>query len=83
MREMFAATVAPAVAKAMGEPRDSFATAAIKCFPGAGESQLEEMLPDLIRRGRDAIIGRHHGSRKPRSTLRITRQQCPTRSRMP
>ena len=55
MREMFAATVAPAVAALLGEPR-LIRHRRIKCF-GAGESQLEEMLPDLIRRGRSPSVG--------------------------
>ncbi len=55
MREMFAATVAPAVAALLGEPR-MIRHRRIKCF-GAGESQVEQMLPDLIRRGREPSVG--------------------------
>jgi len=55
MREMFAATVAPAIARLLGERR-MIRHRRIKCF-GAGESQLEQMLPDLIRRGREPSVG--------------------------
>ena len=39
----------------LGEPR-VIRHRRIKCF-GAGESQLEQMLPDLIRRGREPSVG--------------------------
>ena len=55
MREMFAASVAPAIAELVGEPR-LIRHRRIKCF-GAGESQVEQMLPDLIRRGRTPSVG--------------------------
>jgi nicotinamide-nucleotide amidase len=55
MREMFAATVAPAIAGLLGQRR-VIVHRRIKCF-GAGESQVEQMLPDLIRRGREPSVG--------------------------
>jgi nicotinamide-nucleotide amidase len=77
MREMFAATVAPAVAALLG-PRRLILHRRIKCF-GAGESQVEQMLPDLIRRGREPSVGItvHEAT----ITLRITaggatREEC-------
>ncbi len=55
MREMFFATVGPAVVATLDQPR-TIRHRRIKCF-GAGESQVEAMLPDLIRRGREPSVG--------------------------
>ena len=55
MREMWEQTVAPAIAAMIGAPR-VIRHRQIKCF-GVGESDLEAMLPDLIRRGRDPQVG--------------------------
>lgn len=56
MREMWAGTVAPAIAALCGPERQVIRHHRIKCF-GVGESELEQMLPDLIRRGRDPLVG--------------------------
>jgi nicotinamide-nucleotide amidase len=56
--EMFAmweATVAPAVAAA-APSRRVIRHRRIKCF-GAGESDIEAMLPDMIRRKREPLVG--------------------------
>ncbi len=53
--EMFAATVAPAIREMSGETR-IIRRRVIHVF-GAGESKVEEMLPDLIRRGRNPTVG--------------------------
>ena len=55
MRPMWHHTVAPAILAARGEAR-VIRHRRIKCF-GVGESQLEAMLPDLIRRGREPSVG--------------------------
>ena len=55
MFEMYTATVAPAVLGLSGQGR-VIRHRAIKIF-GPGESQLESMLPDLIRRGREPRVG--------------------------
>lgn len=55
MMEMYTATVAPAVSGLAGGGR-VIRHRAIKLF-GPGESQLEAMLPDLIRRGREPRVG--------------------------
>lgn len=55
MFEMFHETVGPAVASLSGRPR-VIRHRRIKCF-GAGESHVEQMLPDLIRRGRQPSVG--------------------------
>ncbi len=55
MRPMWHATVAPALA-AMLPGAATIVQRRIKCF-GAGESAIEAMLPDLIRRGRDPLVG--------------------------
>lgn len=55
MKEMWSATVGPAVLSMQAEPR-IIRHRRIKCF-GVGESDLEQMLPDLIRRGRVPSVG--------------------------
>ncbi len=65
---MWRDTVAPAIAALMGKPR-VIRHKQIKCF-GVGESDLEQMLGDMIRRGRDPQVGiTVHGAT---ITLRIT-----------
>lgn len=55
MREMWTATVVPALRKA-GAGNRTTRHRRLKCF-GIGESDLERMLPDLIRRGREPAVG--------------------------
>ncbi len=55
MFEMFQNSVAPAVMGLSG-PQRVIRHRRIKCF-GAGESHVEQMLPDLIRRGRQPSVG--------------------------
>lgn len=55
MHEMWRTTVAPAIAAMQGAVR-IISHRRLKCF-GVGESDLEAMLPDLIRRGRDPQVG--------------------------
>jgi competence/damage-inducible protein CinA-like protein len=55
MFEMFTSDVAPAVLGYSETPR-IIRHCRIKCF-GAGESHVEQMLPDLIRRGRTPSVG--------------------------
>ncbi|MEX2114666.1 MAG: CinA family nicotinamide mononucleotide deamidase-related protein [Pirellulales bacterium] len=55
MFEMFSHTVVPAVTSLTGAAR-VIRHRRIKCF-GAGESHVEQMLPDLIRRGRQPSVG--------------------------
>jgi len=55
MKAMWAATVLPALAT--GRPdAATMRFRRIKCF-GAGESAIEALLPDLIHRGRDPLVG--------------------------
>ena len=55
MRGMWSATVLPALLA--GRPdAGTICFRRIKCF-GAGESAIEALLPDLIRRGRDPLVG--------------------------
>lgn len=53
--EMWRATVAPAIAAAMPEPR-VIRHRRIKCY-GVGESHLESMMPELIARTREPVVG--------------------------
>jgi nicotinamide-nucleotide amidase len=55
MRTMWHGTVAPALAAVVPEA-GVFVHRRIKCF-GAGESAVEALLPDMIRRGRDPLVG--------------------------
>jgi nicotinamide-nucleotide amidase len=55
MMEMWQASVAPDLVR-LGAGRRVIRHRAIRCF-GVGESHLEQMLPDLIRRGRMPSVG--------------------------
>ena len=55
MKLMWQATVAPALATLLPE-QATIIQHRIKCF-GAGESAIEALLPDLIRRGRNPLVG--------------------------
>jgi len=55
MKEMWAATVAPAIQDHIGVKK-VIAHYRIKCF-GVGESDLEAMLPDIIARNRYPLVG--------------------------
>jgi nicotinamide-nucleotide amidase len=56
MREMWGASVAPAILEMQGDARRVIRVHTVRCF-GVGESDLEAMLPDLIRRGREPTVG--------------------------
>jgi nicotinamide-nucleotide amidase len=55
MKLMWRQTVVPALL-AMQPDRGTIVQRRIKCF-GAGESAIEAMLPDLVRRGREPLVG--------------------------
>ena len=55
MHEMWELTVAPRILSMQPEPRVT-RHRRIKCF-GAGESKVEAMLPDLVRRDRQPRVG--------------------------
>ena len=55
MKEMWRQSVAPAILRRWPNLPIK-ARRVIKCF-GAGESELEAMLPDMIRRGRNPLVG--------------------------
>ncbi len=55
MKRMWEESVAPAIRAMFSTPR-VICYRRIKCF-GVGESDLEAMLPDLIRRGREPQVG--------------------------
>jgi len=55
MKTMWKATVEPAVLEMLPD-RATIVQRRIKCF-GAGESAVEAMLPDIVRRGRDPLVG--------------------------
>ena len=56
MIEMWEATVFPRILDHIGDQRTVTLHHQIKCF-GVGESDLEQMLPDLIARGRQPTVG--------------------------
>jgi len=55
MKELWSESVAPRIRQLLGAPR-IIRHHVIKCF-GVGESDLEQRLPDLIRRGRTPTVG--------------------------
>ena len=69
MREMWTATVQPALAALSGPDRRVIRHRTIHCY-GTGESAIEAMLPDLIRRGRIPAVG--ITASKATISLRIT-----------
>jgi nicotinamide-nucleotide amidase len=56
MVEMWHDSVAAAIGRFVGEGRRIVRRRRIHCF-GAGESRIESMLPDMIRRGRQPTVG--------------------------
>ena len=56
MRQMWHESVAVRIGEMTGGDARIIRHRKIKCF-GAGESQIESMLPDLIRRGREPRVG--------------------------
>ena len=69
MREMWTASVLPALAALTSHDRRVIRHRTIHCY-GAGESAIEAMLPDLIRRGRVPSVG--ITASKATISLRIT-----------
>lgn len=69
LRDMWHDTVEPAIISWLGDDRRFIRHRLIRCF-GAGESPIEKMLPDLIRRGREPTVG--ITASKATITLRIT-----------
>lgn len=55
MKEMWAATVVPSLA-GQGTAKKIIRHHVVKCF-GVGESHMEALLPDLIKRGREPRVG--------------------------
>lgn len=56
MEEMWNLTVAPEIIALQGAERPVIVTRVLKIF-GAGESEVERMLPDMIRRGHVPTVG--------------------------
>ncbi|MFI4875380.1 MAG: CinA family nicotinamide mononucleotide deamidase-related protein [Blastopirellula sp. JB062] len=56
LKEMWLQTVGPTLVGLGGRPNNVIRHYELKCF-GVGESRLEAMLPDMIRRGRDPQVG--------------------------
>lgn len=69
MHEMFFQTLEPEILKRLGPQRKIIAHKTIHCF-GAGESDIEQRLPDLVRRGRQPTVG--ITASKATITLRIS-----------
>jgi nicotinamide-nucleotide amidase len=69
MREMWGQSVSADLLQLQGSRRQVVCHHCVKCF-GVGESDLEQMLPDLIRRGRIPTVG--ITASKATLTLRLT-----------
>jgi nicotinamide-nucleotide amidase len=53
---MWEQTVEPKIIETLGQDRRHIQHRCVRCF-GVGESDLEQMLPDLVRRGRSPRVG--------------------------
>ena len=78
MTEMWHGSLVPAIIGLLGPRRRVIRRRQIHCF-GAGESQIEALLPDMIRRGRQPLVG--ITASQATVTLRIaaegeTEEQC-------
>jgi nicotinamide-nucleotide amidase len=69
LRDMWREAIRPTLLAALGAQRRAIRHRRINCF-GVGESDLEQMLPDLVRRGRHPAVG--ITASKATITLRIT-----------
>lgn len=69
MKQMWEQTVVGRLQELLGERRQLIQHKTLHCF-GAGESDVEAMLPDLIRRGREPLVG--ITASRATITLRIT-----------
>lgn len=69
MTEMWRLSVVPAIEQRLGAQRRVIRVREIRCF-GAGESEVESRLPDLVRRGQDPVVG--ITASQATITLRIT-----------
>lgn len=69
LKEMWVQSVALSLEKLLGDQRCPICHRTLRCF-GAGESDIEQRLPDLVRRGRDPSVGitASHGT----ISLRVT-----------
>ncbi len=56
LTDMWHNAVCPALVARLGPARRVIQQRSIRCF-GAGESEVESLLPDLVRRGRDPLVG--------------------------
>ncbi len=56
MREMWSASLEPRLLELLGRSRSMIRHRQVKCF-GVGESELEQMLPNLTARGRSPSVG--------------------------
>jgi nicotinamide-nucleotide amidase len=74
MKTMWEATVQPALLRLCPDAA-TIVHRRIKCF-GAGESAIEALLPDLIRRGREPLVG--ITAHEATITLRITARAADT-----
>jgi nicotinamide-nucleotide amidase len=69
MTEMWRLSVVPAIEDRLGAQRRVIRVREVRCF-GAGESEVESRLPDLVRRGQDPLVG--ITASQATITLRIT-----------
>lgn len=73
LRQMWTESVMPWLAGLLGDDHRQIRHRILRCF-GAGESDIEQRLPDLVRRGRDPSVGitASHGTISLRVTAKGT-----------